>query len=157
MDASLRDQLADILRRGQDLTLATLRPDGWPQANTLSYASDGTSVFVGTGPQSQKVRNIAHDPRVSITINLPYADWTQIRGLSAAGRARLVTDGATLARAGQLFVEKFRADLAREMELAAMPMAMFEITLEVVSLLDYAKGFGHTDLLMLRDTVGEAA
>jgi len=39
MSAASRDHIISILEAGQDLTLATLREDGWPQATTVSYAS----------------------------------------------------------------------------------------------------------------------
>lgn len=146
MDAILRAQILAILDAGQDMTLATVRPDGAPQATTVSYVADGLRPCFGCWTQSQKARNIAHDDRVSLTIDLPYERWAEIRGLSLFGRAERVT-GAEQDRLGRLFLERFP-------EMAAHPvdesqMAVFRVTPVVVSILDYRKGFGHTDLVTI--------
>lgn len=139
-------EIADILKEGQDLSLATVRPDGFPQANVVSYASDGLRIYFGCDGASQKARNIDADPRVSIAVTLPYHDWAQIRGVSLAGRAERVTDEAELARVGVIFMEKF-PEIAQFVQVGVEPPAMFRITPQVVSILDYRKGFGHTELV----------
>jgi hypothetical protein len=149
---ALRDQIVSILKEGQDLTLATLRPDGWPQATTVSYASDGTTIYFGTGANAQKARNVGRDDRVSVTVTLGYPDWNSIRGLSLAGRARRITDPAEMARIGGLFMAKFKPEmLSQAVPADAGDMALFQITPTVVSVLDYSKGFGHTDLVELTE------
>ena len=47
MDYALRNQIEAILEKGRDLTLATIRPDGAPQATTVSYVNDGLAVYFG--------------------------------------------------------------------------------------------------------------
>lgn len=148
----LLPDILDILRTAQDMTVATVRPDGAPQATTVSYASDGLIIFLGCGEGSQKARNLAKDPRVSLTVNLPYRDWSQIRGLSVFGRARRVTEGAPLARAATAFLAKF-PEVAQYIT-GQGEVAMFEITPELISVLDYSKGFGHHDLVRVTDVSG---
>lgn len=150
MSSPLESEIGTIIREGQDLTLATLREDGWPQATTVSYASDGRRIFFGCGAQSQKARNLARDDRVSATIDLPYANWDQIRGLSIGGRARRLTDPAEMAVAGRAFLAKF-PQMAFHSVGSVEDMALFELVPEVVTVLDYRKGFGHTDLVRAAD------
>jgi hypothetical protein len=157
VDDKLQEDIRSILAEGKDLTLATLREDGWPQATTVSYASDGLSVYFGCGGQSQKAHNLAHDDRVSLTVNLPYGPWNEIRGLSLAGRARRLTDPREIERAGGLFMKKFAAELGPLSMLGGAEIAFFEILPEVVSVLDYRKGFGHTDLVQLSGGQASAA
>lgn len=145
MDATIEQDIRAILAAGQDLTLATLRPDGWPQATTLSYASDGLDIYVGCSAKSQKAANMTRDDRVSATIGLPYGHWNEIRGLSLGGRARRLTDPADMARAGKLFLDKFGAEIGQYMSGDASDLALFQIAPEVISVLDYRKGFGHTE------------
>ncbi|PZQ54470.1 MAG: pyridoxamine 5'-phosphate oxidase [Phenylobacterium zucineum] len=152
MTHPLLPDILEILRTGQDMTVATVRADGAPQATTVSYASDGLSIFLGCGHDSQKARNLAHDPRVSLTINLPYRDWSQIRGLSIFGRARPVTEGAPLARAATAFLAKF-PEVAQYVS-GEGEVAMFEITPELISVLDYRQGFGHHELVRVTDVAG---
>lgn len=154
MSSELKHTLLSILKEGKDLTVATVRPDGAPQATTVSYASDGLSIYFGCGSQSQKAQNLARDGRVSMTVNLPYVDWSQIRGLSVFGRARRLTDPDDLVRAGELFFEKF-PEIAQYVSGDEDAPCMFQVTPEFVSILDYSKGFGHTDLVRVLDAAGE--
>lgn len=149
MTSSLRQDILDIIAQGQDMTLATVRPDGAPQATTVSYASDGLSIFFGCGEGSQKARNLAHDPRVSLTINLPYEDWGQIRGVSVFGRARRLSEAEALSRAADAFLAKF-PEVAQYVT-GGGDVAMFEAMPELVSVLDYRQGFGHTELVRVAD------
>lgn len=153
MISDLKQTLLAILKDGKDLTVATVRADGAPQATTVSYASDGLRVYFGCGGQSQKAQNLTRDGRVSMTINLPYVDWSQIQGLSLFGRARRLIAPDDLARAGELFFEKF-PEVAQYVSTDDDAPAMFEVTPEVVSILDYSKGFGHTDLVRVLDATG---
>ncbi len=43
------------------MTIATLRPDGWPQATTVAYANEGLTIYFVCGPDSQKATNLARD------------------------------------------------------------------------------------------------
>jgi len=152
---ALRREIIDILEQGRDLTLATLRDDGAPQATTVSYASDGLSIYFGCGAQSQKASNLARDDRVSLAVDLPYSDWAEIRGLSLFGRARPLTAPADLEAVGRLF----RAKFPQMGLIAAAPaeMSLFCITPQVVSVLDYRKGFGHTDMVTAAELEAVAA
>jgi len=147
--ASLKDNIARIIARGADMTIATIRPDGWPQATTVSYASDGLTIYFGTGANAQKARNLAKNNKVSLTINLPYADWNHIEGISASGIATRIIDPAELGRFAEIMFKKFPQVMSAVPAEGAGEMAMFRVTLNVVSLLDYTKGFGHTDLVDL--------
>ncbi|MEZ5667569.1 MAG: pyridoxamine 5'-phosphate oxidase family protein [Alphaproteobacteria bacterium] len=137
-----------ILAQGRDLAIATLRPDGFPQATTVSYVADGLTIYFGCGEHSQKARNIARDARVSLTLTLDYDDWTGIRGLSLAGLAERVTDPAEVGHIGKLMMARFPqvADLDPPWE---GDIAFIRVMPKVISVLDYRKGFGHTDLVAL--------
>ncbi|WGM40425.1 pyridoxamine 5'-phosphate oxidase family protein [Caulobacter sp. NIBR1757] len=140
-----RQSVVDILAAGLDISLATLRPDGWPQATVVSYASDGLTVYFGTGAGSQKARNLAADPRVSATVTLPYGEWSTIRGLSMAARATPVTAPEEVTHIGQLMMAKFPGMTDYVLPETAGPMALFRLDPTVVSVLDYGNGFGWTD------------
>lgn len=141
-----RAQIVAILDAADDLTIATLREDGWPQATTVSFVNDGVAIYFGTWLLSQKAQNITRDNRVSVTVNAPYKTWAQIKGVSIGGRARLVTDAAELAKIRALMLAKFPQLKEFDASMGA-EMAIFRIDAEVVSVLDYAKGFGHTELV----------
>ena len=92
MDIKHRTLILDILARHRIMSLATLRADGWPQATVVGYASEGLTLYFLCAPDSQKVKNLAADPRVSLTINGDGDALLSIAGLSMAARAEIVTD-----------------------------------------------------------------
>jgi general stress protein 26 len=147
MDRESEAFILDLLRRYNVLTLATVREDGWPQATTVGYVHDGLTLYVGCGADSQKVRNIRRCDKVSLTVDRDEEDWSRIQGLSMGATAEVVTDPAERARAAELFLAKFP-------QLRAMPepdpssLAFLKITPKVISVLDYTKGFGHTELVV---------
>ncbi|WP_264478382.1 pyridoxamine 5'-phosphate oxidase family protein [Microvirga rosea] len=134
------------------MTLATLREDGYPQATTVSFANNGLLLYFGCAVQSQKAQNIAYDDRISAAINLPYESWEDIRGLSLAGRATLLTDLSEIQRAGRMMVLKY-PQLTRYASEALEGVAFFQVVPEVFSVLDYRKGFGHTEFATVTDAV----
>lgn len=146
MTPAQTQDILSILAAGKDLTLATLRNDGAPQATTVSYASDGLSIYFGCSAQSQKACNLARDDRVSAVVDLPYGHWNEIRGLSLGGRARRLTDADEMGRVGALFLKKFAPEIGAYLSDTG-EMAIFQIVPSVVSILDYRKGFGHSDLV----------
>jgi len=140
------NQVVEILKRGVDMTIATVRPDGFPQATTVSYVNDGTNVYFGCDSRSQKAQNIARCNMVSLTVNLPYATWDKIFGLSLGGIAERMTDGEEILRMKKLMFEKF-PQATKYAAPEGAELALFKITPRAISILDYSKGFGHTDLV----------
>lgn len=155
MDPALKQEILWIINEGQDLTLATVREDGYPQATTVSYASDGLAIYFGCGLESQKARNIARNDKISATIDLPYSDWSQIRGLSIGGRARQLSSPEEVAPAAAAFVRKY-PQVAQFMSDMGAEAAFYRIEPDVISVLDYRKGFGHTDLVRVDELQASA-
>jgi len=146
MDSAVHEKIVAILSGANDMTIATVRPDGYPQATTVGFVNDGAKIYFGTSADSQKARNIALCDKVSLTVALPYNRWEEIQALSMGGRAARVADPKEMARVGRLILKKFPqgADFGPN---EADSIAIFSITPEVVSVLDYRKGFGHTELV----------
>lgn len=152
MDASLQRKILDLLDAHRIMTVATLRPDGWPQATTVGYVNEGLALYFLCGLDSQKARNLAHDDRVSLTIDHDTDDLMAITGLSMAARAKPVQDLAEAERVLRLLPAKYPAT-ATPLPFP-MPTAdqvrIFRVEPEVISVLDYRQGFGHTDLVDCR-------
>jgi len=138
-----------ILESATDLVVATIRPDGWPQATTASFVSDGFQIYFGASPTSQNALNLARDPRVSAAINAPYRTWTEIRGLSMSARAAIVTDTAELMVVNGLMKAKFGDDLAQRTSAATARTCIVRLRPEKMSLIDYSKGYGHSSAITL--------
>jgi PPOX class probable F420-dependent enzyme len=144
MDQDLKRFILGIIEQAHDLTLATVREDGYPQATTVSYAHDGLVIYIGIGKDSQKARNIRRSGKVSLTIDTPYSSWAEIKGLSMGARAELLADPREIAHAARCLVARFPEAAAWGDPQASSDVVFVRITPEIISVLDYSKGFGHT-------------
>lgn len=146
MDPSAQRLIDHVISSHNVMTLATVRPDGFPQATTVGYVNDGLTLYVGVGSDSQKLFNIMFSNKVSLTIDHEDADWGKIQGVSMGATAAVVSDPAEIERIGALMSQKFP-------QLQQMPppdldsFVFLRITPRVISLLDYTKGFGHAELI----------
>jgi general stress protein 26 len=147
MDQPTSEFIFEIIDGSKDLTLATIRPDGYPQATTVSYAHDGLTIYVGIGKDSQKADNIRHCSKVSLTINADYPDWGHIKGLSMGAIAEILDDPNQIRHAADCLIRRFPEAAKWAQSAQAADMAMLKITPQVISVLDYEKGFGHTELV----------
>jgi nitroimidazol reductase NimA-like FMN-containing flavoprotein (pyridoxamine 5'-phosphate oxidase superfamily) len=69
MDEILKVKILDLLRRHHTMTLATVRPDGYPQATTVNYVhDDDLNLYFATDAASQKAGNIKLNNKVSAAI-----------------------------------------------------------------------------------------
>jgi len=136
----------EIIDQYRLMTLATLRADGWPQATMVNYANEGLLLYFIISRQSQKYANIDRDSRVSIMIGRDFDDPSQIKAVSIAANASEVRDPAQRERAIRLVLERHPA-LARFGRPDLMHSAVMRAYCSIVTILDYSKGFGHSDLL----------
>jgi general stress protein 26 len=147
MDQPCKDFVLRVLDSAHDLTLATVRDDGYPQATIVSFAHDDLALYVGIGRHCQKAANISHNNKVSLAVSLPYREWNEIRGLSMSGQAEILQSEPDIDKAKQCLMQRFPQvqswagpDMSKE-------IAFLRIKPEVISVLDYTKGFGHTELV----------
>jgi general stress protein 26 len=146
MKPELCDLILKLLGRHRIMTIATNRPDGWPQATVVGYANDGFKIYFFVARMSQKFMNIARDPRVSIAIGKDVTQPLEIKGLSLAGRAAPVEDRSEYERTGTIMLERYPEYKAMPQPTPALA-PMMRVTPEIISVLDYSKGFGHSDLV----------
>jgi Pyridoxamine 5'-phosphate oxidase len=150
MKREFKQQIIDLLDQHRIMTISTNRPDGWPQATFVSYANDGLIIYCRISRDSQKCANIARDPRVSLAIAKDYPQPLQIKGLSIAAHTVEVTDGGERDHAAQLLLQRYpEYKVMPRLDPAAVPT--FRLTPEIVSVIDYSKGFGHSDLVKVTD------
>ena len=146
MNDGLRDLAVRLLDSHRIMTIATNRPDGWPQATVVGYANDGLTIYCFVSRLSQKYANIMRDKRVSIAIGNDFSDPSQIQGLSLAAKAFPVEQKSEFDRACEVFMKRYP-------EYASWPRPdpkvapMLRFMPEIISVLDYSKGFGHSDLV----------
>jgi len=148
MDAEIREKILTLLDQHRIMTVATLRPDGWPQATTVGYVNEGLTLYFLCGLDSQKAQNLARDNRLSLTIDHDTPDIMAIAGLSMAAHAHAVEDRAEVEKVLRMLPLKYPDAPPLPMKMPSPDeIRLFRVTPVVISVLDYSKGFGHTDLV----------
>ena len=148
MNQEIRRKILTLLDQHRIMTIATLRPDGWPQATTVGYVNEGLTLYFLCGLDSQKAANLARDDRVSLTIDHDTSDLMAITGLSMAARALPVTDTAEAEKVLRMLPLKYPEQTTLPVPMPKpTEVRIFRVTPTIISVLDYSKGFGHTDLV----------
>ena len=77
------ERARELLGRPLLANLATTRPDGAPQVNPMWFIWDGEFIWFTHTSFRQKYKNLAQEPRVSISILDPdsFYDYVEIRGV----------------------------------------------------------------------------
>ncbi|MBV9238571.1 MAG: pyridoxamine 5'-phosphate oxidase family protein [Xanthobacteraceae bacterium] len=160
MKQRLKDCVLHLLDQHRIMTIATNRADGWPQATIVGYVNDGFLLYCFIARNAQKFANIQRDPRVSIAIGTDALHPLEIQGLSLAGRAAPVDDSEEFEHVAGLRSRRYPEyallppPVLREgalQRLAPQPasstVVLLRIAPEIISVVDYSKGFGHSDLI----------
>lgn len=92
----------DLVESSRVARLATLNPDGSPHLVVVCFAEvDGRFVIPidekpKTSTRLARLRNIEHNPRVSLLFDHYDEDWTQLAWLRIDGTAEVVVAGAEM-------------------------------------------------------------
>jgi PPOX class probable F420-dependent enzyme len=81
------DEYADLLTRPLFGHLATVRPDGTPQANPMWFSWDGTHLRFTNTTRRQKYHNVTAEPRIAMSVNDPDRPY---RYLEVRGRVERI-------------------------------------------------------------------
>jgi PPOX class probable F420-dependent enzyme len=78
----LPDELLTLLRRASPCFIATTMPDGSPQMTQTWVDTDGEHIVINTVEGFQKLKNVARDPRVAVSVIDPGrpSRYFEIRG-----------------------------------------------------------------------------
>jgi len=107
--------------------LATVQTDGAPLAMPMWFLHAPASLTMISVADTQKVRNLRRDPRVSVVAEA-VASGGEVRGVTVQGRAEFLQDGPERRALVERFHEKYRG-LERLWAGKAMPAnrVMFKI------------------------------
>ena len=73
------------------ITLSTIGVDGFPHSVPLGYFRDGATIYLGCKDQTQKVRNIERNPKVSLCLESG-STMSDIKGALLRGTATIVRE-----------------------------------------------------------------
>jgi PPOX class probable F420-dependent enzyme len=94
------------LTRSHDYWLATVRPDGRPHVMPVWATWDDDGLLFSTAPMSRKARNLAAEPRCTVTTD------DALEPVVVDGVAELVTDRGVIGAFTARVNEKYETDYA---------------------------------------------
>jgi PPOX class probable F420-dependent enzyme len=111
------------------VVLATVGADGAPLAMAMWFLHDAQALAMISVADTQKVRNVRRDPRVSVVAESAGAAG-DIRGVTVQGRAELLDDSPERRALVHRFLDKYHPRLERLWGGPAMPAdrVLFRIT-----------------------------
>lgn len=142
----MEQKAIEILDQNRLMALSTLRADGWPQTTFVGYANEGLLLYFVVSRASQKFANIQKDDRVSLVVGRDFHDPSTIKALSIAAHASEVPDATQGKRAVELLLER-HPGLRKLEPPEPAHSAVMRAYPEIITILDYSKGFGHSDVL----------
>lgn len=148
MDQAKRAIILDLLAHHNIMALATIRPDGFPQATTVYYVNDGLTLYFATDPTSQKAGNLKLNNKVSVAITGETENAYKLKALSLSGTAAKVVDPERVAEM-QILLFKTIPAAKQFAPIDAKQLIIYAIRPIAVSLVDYAAGYGKTFLIEL--------
>jgi PPOX class probable F420-dependent enzyme len=125
--ARLDKRVAHLLAGERVCRLATVSEDGTPHLVPVCHVLAGGRLYVGSGDDARKVRNVASNARVALTVDLYSDDWQHIKGVMVQGRAKLIRRGPAFKRARRRLYAKY-AQYAREAALSVSDSVVIEVT-----------------------------
>ncbi len=105
---ALHEHITRLLAAHTTMTLATVGPEGAPQAAAVFYAHDERwNLYFLSEPGSRHARNLTRTPQVAATIHADGQDWRLITGLQIEGDAQPVVDPGELDHAARVYAARF--------------------------------------------------
>ena len=132
--ADIPADVLDYLGSQKTLTLATSGDDG-PWAATLTFANDGSDIYIWTKPSSNTAKHLDQNPAAAFAIDEYAEDWKQTKGVQGRGSASVV-EGEEIAKAADLIGQKYPQ--LRPGSTSAI--VFFKITPDSLELIDNSRG-----------------
>ncbi|MGW1743920.1 PPOX class F420-dependent oxidoreductase [Nocardia sp. NPDC001965] len=89
MTIELNEEARRLLDGKNFATVATIEPDGRPQTSVVWMDREGDSILFSSTTGRRKVRNLARDPRIGLTV---FDSANPYRSVDIQGTAELIED-----------------------------------------------------------------
>jgi nitroimidazol reductase NimA-like FMN-containing flavoprotein (pyridoxamine 5'-phosphate oxidase superfamily) len=101
--------------------------DGQPHLVPVCHVVAGGKLYIGSGDDATKVRNIKANPHVTATVDLYSDHWASLKGVMVQGRARLIERGPAFMRARRRLYAKY-PQYSKEAAISPSDSVVIEIT-----------------------------
>jgi uncharacterized protein YhbP (UPF0306 family) len=137
-----RAGVAAFLAKHTTMTIATVDPDGRPQAADVFFASDDDlKLYWVSDERSRHSQNLGRAERVAASVHQETWDWRDVQGLQIEGWARQIVDPVDAGRAWALFRDKYAFTSAFTDEIAGS--RFYVMTPSWLRVIDNSLHFGH--------------
>lgn len=120
-------RIAEFLRAGEVMRLATASASGEPHVVPVWYDLDGDTIRVGTHTRTVKARNVGSTGRAAFCVDVGVRS-PGIRAVAGSGAARLVREPGSVREAARSIIARYMdADSASARELLRETDCIIEI------------------------------
>jgi nitroimidazol reductase NimA-like FMN-containing flavoprotein (pyridoxamine 5'-phosphate oxidase superfamily) len=123
----LTNTAAEFIRWARVCRAATVSAEGVPHLVPVCHVLAGQKLYIGSGKDATKVRNLKANPRITVTVDEYSEHWDGLKGVMVQGHARLIERGPEFTRARGRLYEKF-PQYPKEAALAASDSVIIEVT-----------------------------
>ena len=116
-----------MLARERVCRVATVSAEGRPHLVPVCHVVAGGKIYIGSGDDATKVRNVRANPQVTVTVDLYSEHWASLTGVMVQGRARLIERGPAFQRARRKLYGKY-PQYAKVAALAPSDSVVIEVT-----------------------------
>ncbi len=124
---TLTGKVAAFVELERVCRIATVSADGMPHLVPVCHVLAGGKLYIGSGDDGAKVRNLQANPRIAVTIDVYSDHWGSLKGVMVQGRAKLIARGPAFQRAKRRLYAKY-AHYARDAALSPSDSVIVEIT-----------------------------
>ena len=125
--AKLSKKAADLVARERVCRMATVSADGRPHLIPVCHVLASGKLYIGSGDEGAKVRNIKVNPHVTVTVDLYSDHWAALKGVMVQGRAKLIERGPAFQRARRKLYEKY-PQYSKEAAISPADSVVIEVT-----------------------------
>jgi PPOX class probable F420-dependent enzyme len=125
--SKLTGAAADLVAHERVCRLATANAQGQPHLVPVCHILAGGKIYIGSGDDAVKIKNLEANPRVTVTVDLYSDHWAALKGVMVQGRAKLIERGPAFVRARRRLYEKY-PQYPKEAAISPSDSVVLEVT-----------------------------
>lgn len=123
----LKKSVAEMIQWERVCRVATAGKGGMPHLVPVCHVLHNGKIYFASGDEGRKMKNLAENPRVTVTVD-SYSDvWPALRGVMVQGTAKLIEGGPRFRRIRALLYRKY-PQYPREAALSESDSVVVEVT-----------------------------
>jgi PPOX class probable F420-dependent enzyme len=126
LTSKLSKTAAALVEHERVCRVATVSADGQPHLVPVCHVLAGGKIYIGSGDDATKVRNVKANPHVTVTVDLYSDHWASLKGVMVQGRAKLIERGPVFMRARRRLYAKY-PQYAKEAAISPSDSVVIEV------------------------------